>query len=119
MKNIPLLGQGVEKLQKSMRDKRSSQDYKDADEDIKPSFVKIISLDLRPLLSQIAQPVLLVWGDKDIATPLWMGQVMEQEIKDAALIVFEGRGHFAYLEELGRFAALVKAFIGEDIKQRG
>lgn len=119
LKNIPLLGQGVEKLQKSMRDKRSSQDYKDADEDIKPSFVKIISLDLRPLLSQIAQPVLLVWGDKDMATPLWMGQVMEQEIKDAALIVFEGRGHFAYLEELGRFAALVKAFIGEDIKQRG
>jgi hypothetical protein len=40
-------------------------------------------------------------------------------MKDAALVVFEGRGHFAYLEELRRFVNLVKAFIGEDMKQRG
>ena len=62
---------------------------------------------------------MLVWGDQDDATPLWMGQAMEKEMKDAALVVFEGRGHFAYLEELRRFVNLVKAFIGEDMKQRG
>ncbi len=119
LKGIPLLGQGIGKVQKTLRDKRSSPDYLEADEDVKPSFVKIVSQNLQPLLGDIAQPVLLVWGDQDEATPLWMGQTMEREMKDAALIVFEGRGHFAYLEEAGRFANLVKAFIGEDIKQRG
>lgn len=119
LKSLPLLGKGVETMQRTLRDKRSSQDYLDADEDVKPSFVKIVGLNLRSILGEVRQPALLVWGDLDDATPLWMGQVMEKEMKDAALIVFEGRGHFAYLEELGRFANLVKAFIGEDIKQRG
>ena len=119
LKGIPLLGRGVDKLQRTMRDRRSSADYKEADEDVKPSFVKIVSQNLRPILPEIAQPALLVWGELDDATPLWMGQTMEKEMKDAALIVFEGRGHFAYLEEAGRFSALVKAFIVEDMKQRG
>lgn len=119
LKALPLVGPGIEKLQKALRDKRSSADYLDADEDIKPTFVRIVSQNLRPLLPKIAQPALLVWGDQDTATPLWMGQTMEREMQDAALIVFEGHGHFAYLEELGRFAALIKAFIREDIKQRG
>ena len=119
LKSLPLLGKGVESVQRTLRDKRSSQDYRDADEDIKPSFVKIVSMNLRPILGEVKQPALLVWGDQDDATPLWMGRTMEKEMKDAALIVFEGRGHFAYLEELGRFVTLVKAFIGEDMKQRG
>ncbi len=116
---LPLIGGAVKRLQRAVRDRRSSADYLDADEDIKPTFVKIVSEDLRPLLPRIAQPALLVWGDLDEATPLWMGQTMEKEMRDAALIVFEGRGHFAYLEELGRFSRLIKAFIREDIKQRG
>ena len=55
-----------------------------------------------------------MWGDRDDATPLWMGQEMERTMQDAALVVFEGRGHFAYLEEAGRFAAIVKALMRED-----
>ena len=119
LKSVPLLGRGVESVQRTLRDRRSSQDYRDADEDVKPSFVKIVGLNLRPILPEVGQPALLVWGDQDDATPLWMGQAMEKEMKDAALVVFEGRGHFAYLEELRRFVNLVKAFIGEDMKQRG
>lgn len=113
---LPLLGKSAQALQKKLRDRRSSPDYLEADEDMKESFVRIISQDLRPLLPLVTQPALLIWGDKDEATPLWMGQRMEQEIPDAALIIFENRGHFAYLEELGRFASIIKAFIREDSK---
>ncbi|NLD33605.1 MAG: alpha/beta hydrolase [Clostridiales bacterium] len=117
IKAVPLLGRGAALLQKTLRDRRSSPDYLEADEDMKATFVRIVSQDLRPLLAHITQPTLLVWGEQDDATPLWMGQEMERAIKDAALIVFEGRGHFAYLEEAGRFAAIVKALIREDAKQ--
>jgi hypothetical protein len=37
---------------------------------------------------------------------------MEQETKDAALIVFEGGAHYAYIEQFGRFMAIVNSFLG-------
>ena len=113
---LPLLGKSAQSMQKKLRDRRSSPDYLEADEDMKESFVRIISQDLRPLLPLVTQPTLLIWGEKDEATPLWMGQCMEQEIPDAALIVFENSAHFAYLEQLSRFATIIKAFIREDSK---
>ncbi len=117
LKSLPLVGNIAKAAQDRLRDKRSSPDYKALDEGMKKTFVRIITQDLRPILAHIEQPTLLIWGDQDTETPLWMGRTMEEEIKDAALITFEGRGHFAYLEELPRFARIVQAFITEDTKR--
>ncbi len=116
VKRIPLVGVWADAMQRKLRDSRSSPDYLEADEDMKATFVRIVNEDLDPLLPLIRVPTLLIWGELDDATPLWMGQRMEQQIKDAALIPFAGRGHFAYLEEAARFAAIVLAFIREDTK---
>ena len=35
---------------------------------------------------------------------------MEKQIPDAALIVFEGRSHFAFIEEWQRFLLIIKEF---------
>ncbi len=115
---LPLLGGLARQWMRRARDKRSSPDYLEADEDMKQTFVRVINQDLSPLLPQVKVPTLLVWGEQDDATPLWMGQQMAREIPDAALITFEGRGHFAYLEELPRFCAILRAFITEDMKKR-
>jgi len=117
LKALPLLGHLAQVAQQRLRDKRSSPDYKALDEGMKKTFVRIITQDLRPMLHLVQQPTLLIWGNQDKETPLWMGKVMADEIKDAALITFEGRGHFAYLEELSRFARIVQAFITEDSKR--
>lgn len=116
LKALPLAGNLAKAAQERLRDKRSSPDYKALDEGMKKTFVRIITQDLRPMLAHIELPTLLIWGDQDKETPLWMGKTMAEEIKDAALITFEGRGHFAYLEELHRFARIVQAFITEDNK---
>ena len=63
-------------------------------------------------LAYMQNLALLIWGANDTATPLWMGQRMEKEIGDAALIVFENCGHFAYLEQYARFMAIVRQFLG-------
>lgn len=42
-----------------------------------------------------------------------MGQKMEQSIPDAGLVVFEGRSHFAFVEEPQRFLTIVKTFFEE------
>lgn len=57
---------------------------------------------------------LLIWGEHDDATPLWMGKRMEEEIKDAGLVVFENDGHYAYWNQLNRFHAIVNVFLEED-----
>ena len=47
----------------------------------------------------------------DTATPLWMGQEMEKQIKGSALIVLEDAGHFAYLDKCDRFLRIMDAFL--------
>jgi pimeloyl-ACP methyl ester carboxylesterase len=38
---------------------------------------------------------------------------MERLIPDAGLVLFEGAGHFAYLDEPARFCAIVRNFFGD------
>jgi pimeloyl-ACP methyl ester carboxylesterase len=65
---------------------------------------------LRKRLHRLLAPTLLVWGDRDDETPLSAGRLMEQLIPDAGLVVFEGAGHYAYLEQSPRFGRIVRTF---------
>lgn len=89
-----------------------SADYREASAQMRQVFVRVVNQNLRPCLARIQAPTLLIWGDRDDATPLYMGQIMEREIADAGLVVFEGGGHFAYLEQIDRFGAVVRHFFG-------
>lgn len=97
-------------LQEKLIQTYGSRDYAALKESMRPTFVKVISEDLTPMLKQIESPVLLIWGGNDADTPLWMGRTMEREIPDAGLVVFEGRSHYAFLEESARFATIVRQF---------
>jgi pimeloyl-ACP methyl ester carboxylesterase len=89
-----------------------SKDYQSLSGLMRQTFVRVVNQDLRYCLPDIRSSTLLIWGENDADAPLWMGKIMEQEIKDAGLVVFEGRGHFAYLEELPRFMKIVRTFLG-------
>lgn len=113
MKKLRIFGSFPDKMVEKLRKRYGSRDYNALDAEMRQTFVKVINLDLTPCLSQIVQPTLLVWGDQDTETPLWMGQKMEKLIPDAGLAVFEGGTHFAYLEQLARFSAVAKNFLVE------
>ena len=110
LKKVPLLRGWMERLQDRLRRKYGSPDYYKLNEVMRSTFVKVVNQDLLPLLPAISAPTLLIWGSDDTETPLWMGQQMEKQIPDAALIVFEGRSHFAFIEEWQRFLLIVKEF---------
>ena len=64
-------------------------------------------------------PVLLIWGRA--TTPrrrIDDGQLMERLIPDAGLVVFEGAGHYAYLEQAARFCRIVEVFLRDDPERR-
>jgi pimeloyl-ACP methyl ester carboxylesterase len=79
---------------------------------LRPTFVRVVNHDLRPLLPQIGAPTLIIWGENDDATPLADGELMAREIPNARLVVYRGAGHFAYLDSPDRFVADVRAFLG-------
>lgn len=91
--------------------RQGSPDYKAASGTVRGSFVRVVNEDLREYLPRIHAPTLLIWGDRDEDTPLADGQLMEREIPDAGLVVFERAGHYAYLEQSGRFCVIVKTFL--------
>jgi pimeloyl-ACP methyl ester carboxylesterase len=69
--------------------------------------------DIRPLLSKIEAPSLVLWGEKDLFTPLKMGQEFSEGIKGSRLIVLEGEYHEWSLFRPEKFAPLIFDFIDE------
>ena len=76
--------------------------------DMRVTYIKTVNLDLSPRLSMIPNETLLIWGEKDTATPLWMGKKMEREMQNAGLAVIPGVGHFSYAEDYPRFCSILQ-----------
>ena len=111
IRHIPFLRTAADKLEDKLREKYGSPDYNALDAEMKKTFVKVINQDLTDLYDKFRASTLLIWGDSDTETPLWMGKEMQKRIPDAGLVVFEGGTHFAYLEQLQRFNTIVCQFL--------
>jgi pimeloyl-ACP methyl ester carboxylesterase len=55
-----------------------------------------------------------MWGDQDQDTPLWQGQLLEKTIPDAGLVVWEGAGHYSYLDRLPDTVRVIDHFFKQD-----
>ncbi len=108
---VHIFGALPKKWMEQLIQKYGSADYAALSPEMRKTFVKVVNYDQSELLKQIKTPTLLLWGDRDTETPLWMGQKMEQDIADSALIVLEGGSHFAYLEQAPRFQAIARQFL--------
>lgn len=87
----------------------ASPDFQSASPVMRKTLVNIVSQDLLPKAYKVNVPTILIWGDADRETPLWMGKKLERAIPDAALIVHEGAGHYAYLDYARRTASIMNA----------
>ena len=114
IKKIPLLRGAAEHMEEKLRHKYGSADYNSLDEDMRKTFVKVVNQDLTDIYNKIRISTLLIWGENDTETPIWMGREIESRIADCALIPLEGGTHFAYLEQIGRFNTIAAQFLKED-----
>ena len=96
-----------------LRKKYGSSDYASISSEVmRETFNKVISLDLSDKLKDIKNPTLLMWGENDIDTPLYMAKKMEKEIKDSGLVVLKGAGHFSYIDSPNEYNLIVENFLG-------
>ena len=101
----------TEKLVKPFANSLASEDYKNASGMMKEILKKVVDEDLQHVMPNIKASTLLIWGEKDTATPVSDAKIMESLIPDTGLIVFPGCTHYSFLENPGYYYTIVDNFL--------
>lgn len=88
-----------------------SSDYSKLSGVMRQTFVKTVTEYLEPCLPDIPHDVLLLWGRDDKAAPLYQAKRMEKGIENAALVVIDHAGHYAFLDRPAHFISITRAFL--------
>lgn len=92
-----------------------SSDYNNAPEVMRKTLVNLLNYDLTGIagntVKNIKCPTLLIWGDKDTATPLYMAHKLEELIPDTGLCVLKDTGHFSFIQKPYEAVAILKSFL--------
>lgn len=107
----PIFGGWGTKVSERLALHFGSPDYRAASGVMRSSFVKTVNLDLSECMTAITAPTLLIWGEKDQATPIADGRTMERLITGSRLIPVAGAGHFSYLDSPVFVKAVITAFL--------
>lgn len=107
-KLLPISEEKKEELEKELRKKFGSSDYSSAPKVMQETLVKSVNEDLEELLPNMKES-LIIWGDNDTVTPMWMAKKMEQDIKNSGLVVLHG-GHFSYIDDSITFARVMESY---------
>lgn len=108
---LPVIKNHSEGLLEKARQHYGSADYNAAPEVLRKTLVSLVNTDLRDIIHNIKCPTLLIWGDKDTATPLSDAKIIESLIPDAGLCVLEGCGHYSFCEKPYQAHAILNSFI--------
>lgn len=76
-----------------------SEEYRSLSGVMRHTFSLVVEEDLSPLLGRVFAPTLLIYGDKDRETPVYMAKKMARLMPKATLQIQKKCGHFAYLEK--------------------
>lgn len=111
-----VLGKGrTQRILDEWRGKAGSADYRQASPVMRQIMSKAINQDLTALLPSIQASTLLIWGEKDTATPMRDARIMEKNIPDAGLVSFPDAGHYSFLDQPGQFRAVIREFFKKEL----
>ncbi len=72
----------------------------------------IADMDLRPALSAVKAPTLVISGEQDPAAPPWQGAVTARGIAGSRLVVIRGTSHLAHYETPGPVTDAIMRHLG-------
>lgn len=91
--------------------KFGSADYKALDGVMRQSFVSVVNERLEKEIKAVKNECLLVFGENDEETPLYMAKKLKRYIKNSSLVVIKDAGHFAFVDKPDQFDLIVKEFL--------
>lgn len=107
---IPGLNNYSASARRKLYENASSTDYLNAGT-MRKVFTNAINEDLKPLLSQITVPALLIWGSEDDQTPLSDARIMQKDIPNVTLRLQQRAGHFVHSEYPKKVTGWLKEFL--------
>jgi len=109
--SLPIIKNYSGGLLDKARNHFGSADYNAAPPVLRQTLVSLVNTDLRHLLPNIECPWLLIWGDKDTATPIEDAKTIESLIKDSGLCIIKDTGHFSFCEKPYEANAIIRSFL--------
>lgn len=104
----------ADNLRNTYNKRYGSTDYQQVSGVMRQTFVNVVNQDLLDYAKRVTVPTILIWGDQDEDILLWQTQKLESAISDSALVIYEGAGHYAYLDFPDKTARIMDAlFKGE------
>jgi len=91
--SLPLINKLAPLARKVLYRAAGSTDYLKAQGVMKETIVKVLEEDLAPLLPQLSQTTLILWGTDDGATPITDAHKMNEIIPRSEMKTFEGMKH--------------------------
>ncbi|WP_242848715.1 alpha/beta fold hydrolase [Neofamilia massiliensis] len=99
-----------EKLE-NFKKSRGSDDYQNSSGIMRKIMVTVVNENIAEDLKKIKADTLLIWGEDDDATPLYLGKKFEQLIHKSGLVVLKNAGHFSYIDDYGTFSAVINSYM--------
>lgn len=88
-----------------------SKDYLALNPIMQKSFVKIVNEHLDYTLTSISNKTLIIFGEDDRETPLYMAKKLNKNIKNSKLIIMKNAGHFCFIDKPLAFNLAVENFL--------
>ncbi len=80
---------------------------------LKSTFKNILAQDLdMERISMIRNRTLLIWGENDTITPVWMGEKLDSALPNSGLVVVPGQTHGLPIKSPDEVAELIEQFLG-------
>jgi len=98
---------GMKKLRKG------SADYERLSPSMKETFKSIVNTYLEDYARKMSIKTLIVWGNQDEETPIYMAKRLNKLIKNSQLKILDG-GHFSFMDCRLEFYAIMKEFLKEE-----
>lgn len=102
------------KINPNLQDKLAgfgSDDYKKLSIVMKQTFINVVNEDLSRFAKFIDARTIIVWGEKDKETKLYMARKLNKLIRGSRLFVLKGVGHFSFLEKREEFLIILDSFL--------
>lgn len=100
-----------ESLKKALYKLARERDYSDSSTIQKETMKNLIKNDLTPILPNISQPTLIIWGSKDKTTPISDAKLLNSLIKNSKLEIITDARHSPQFTHVEKVANLISSFL--------
>lgn len=91
-----------------------SSDYKKLSAAMQKTFVNVVNTHLEEYCPLIEAETLIIFGENDNQTPIYMAKRLKKLIKNSQLVVLKHAGHFCFIERKIQVCQFLQQFLKED-----